>query len=304
MTSTVERPYLLHMFTAARNLSPFDVNMAYDAGWTACTPYLAVTLEEITALVQDAIFSRGPKGVKRTGIFLGGRDPHLAMEMLEVARSAMVPPFEVSVLADPSGAFTTAAAMVAIVERRLQESHGTGLAGQRTLVFGGTGPVGSAAAILAAHAGAETWIVSHTGLATAQAAARLCSQRYQVSLSAGDSTSDEKIRDLLRDADVVFNAAKAGIRVLDSGHIAAAGRLKVACDVNAVPPAGIEGVGVTDEAGTLAVSPSGAVGIGALAVGNVKYKVQQALLKQMHEADSPQYLGFNEAFEAARRYVA
>ena len=100
----MERPYLLHMITPAKNLSPFDVNMAYDAGWTACTPYLRVVLEEVEGLVRDAIFSRGPKAVRRTGIFLGGRDIHLAMDMLEAARGSMVPPFEVSVLADPSGA--------------------------------------------------------------------------------------------------------------------------------------------------------------------------------------------------------
>ncbi|MEW8382752.1 MAG: methylene-tetrahydromethanopterin dehydrogenase N-terminal domain-containing protein, partial [Candidatus Thiodiazotropha taylori] len=95
----MERPYLLHMLTAAKNLSPFDVNMAYDAGWTACTPYIDVALNEIRDLVQDAIFSRGPKGVKRTGIFIGGRDAHLAMEMMQVARQSMVPPFEVSLFA-------------------------------------------------------------------------------------------------------------------------------------------------------------------------------------------------------------
>ncbi|WP_295607661.1 methylene-tetrahydromethanopterin dehydrogenase N-terminal domain-containing protein, partial [uncultured Lamprocystis sp.] len=85
----MSKPYLLHMITAAKNLSPFDVNMAYDAGWSACTPYTQVTLEEIAGLTQDAIFSRGPKGVARTGIFLGGRDVHLALEMLAAARAAM-----------------------------------------------------------------------------------------------------------------------------------------------------------------------------------------------------------------------
>ena len=304
MNTRAERPYLLHMLTAAKNLSPFDVNMAYDAGWTACTPYLGVTLEETTALVQDAIFSRGPKGVKRTGIFLGGRDAHLAMDMLEAARAAMVPPFEVSVFADPSGAFTTAAAMVAVVERQLREVQGTGFAGQRTLVFGGTGPVGSAAAVLAARAGADSWIVSHSGRGAAEAAARLCGERYGVSLSAGDSSTEERVRDLMREADVVFNAARAGVRVLGSGDVAAAARLKVACDVNAVPPAGIEGVGVTDSGVLLPGSPAGAVGFGALAVGNVKYRVQQALLMRMHQADTPQYLGFDEAFETAREHVA
>jgi methylene-tetrahydromethanopterin dehydrogenase len=291
------------MITAVKNLSPFDVNMAYDAGWTACTPYLDVTLGEVEALVQDAIFSRGPKGVRRTGIFLGGRDIHLAMDMLEAARKAMVPPFEVSVFADPSGAFTTAAALVARAERQLRETGGEALAGRRVLVIGGTGPVGSTAAMLAAMAGAEAVVVSHHSLERAQSAARECGQRYGVEVSAADGSDDAKLHALLADAEVVFNAAKAGVRVLGSGHIRAAGRLRVAGDLNAVPPEGIEGVGVMDDGVPLEGSPSGAVGIGALAVGNVKYRVQQELLQQMHAADSPRYLGFREAFEAARRHV-
>ena len=107
----MEKPYLLHLITPAKNASPFDVNMAYDAGWDAVTAYTNVESDEVDNLVQDAIFSRGPKAVKRTGLFIGGRDMVLAMDMLESARESMVPPFEVSVFADPSGAFTTAAAI-------------------------------------------------------------------------------------------------------------------------------------------------------------------------------------------------
>jgi len=300
---TTDRRYLLHMITTAKNLSPFDVNMAYDAGWDACTPYVGVVLEEVRGLVQDAIFSRGPNGVRRTGIFLGGRDAHLAMDMLAAAKRAMVPPFEVSVFADPSGAFTTAGAMVACVESALRKGHGTGLSGQRALIFGGTGPVGSAAAVLAARAGADTVILSHRDLATAQQAARACSERYGVTLSAGDGSSIERVGGLLAEADVVFNAAAAGVQVLSASQIGSAHRLKAACDVNAVPPAGIEGVGLMDKAAPLAASRSGALGIGALAVGNVKYRAQNRLLKRMHEADTPQYLGFVEAFDAAREHA-
>lgn len=299
----MERPFLLHMLTTAKNVSPFDVNMAYDAGWDACMAYVGVTLEEIQGLVQDAIFSRGPKGVRRTGIFLGGRDAHMAVQMLEAARKAMVPPFEVSVLADPSGAFTTAGAMVACVENVLQKGHGIGLSGQRTLVFGGTGPVGSAAAVLAARAGADTTIVSHQGMSAARKAAAYCSERYGVQLGAADGSSDDKLCQIVNDVDVVFNAAKAGVRVLWSHHIVTAGRLKVACDVNAVPPKGIEGVELTDNGEPIGASRSGAVGVGALAVGNVKYKAQNHLLQKMREAETPQYLGFEAAFDAARQYA-
>ena len=299
----MEKPYLLHMITAAKNLSPFDVNMAYDAGWTACTAYSHVALEEVTGLIQDAIFSRGPRGVARTGVFLGGRDIHLAMDMLAAARAAMVPPFEVSVFADPSGAFTTAAAMVAGAEGWLRRGFQTGLAGLRVLVFGGTGPVGSAAAILSARAGAQTQIVSLLDLPRAQEAARHCNEHCGVEISAAYAGTDEEILALMDTADLVFNAAAAGVQVLRTHQVGRSARLKVACDVNAVPPAGIEGIGVMDNGAPLPGAAGGALGLGALAVGTIKYRVQQGLLRQMHEADSPQYLGLDAAFEMARRHV-
>lgn len=298
-----QKPYLLHMFTAARNLSPFDVNMAYDAGWTACIPYLQVTLEDVTGLVQDAIFSRGPKGVSRTGIFLGGRDVHLALDMLETARAAMVPPFEVSVFADPSGAFTTAAAMVACAESHLRACGREGLAGQRVLVFGGTGPVGTAAAMLAARAGAEAVIVSHQGLTHAEEAVWQVRDRYGIALTGGDGSGRDQVAALMADADLVFNAAAAGVQVLTRQQIAAGTRLAVACDLNAVPPEGIEGLGLMDKAKPLAGAVSGAVGFGALAIGNVKYQVQQSLLRQMHAAGTPLFLGLDAAFETARTHA-
>jgi methylene-tetrahydromethanopterin dehydrogenase len=300
----MERPYLLHMLSAAKNLSPFDVNMAYDAGWSACTPYINVALEEVRDLVQDAIFSRGPKGVKRTGIFIGGRDAHLAMAMMKSAKQSMVPPFEVSLFADPSGAFTTAAGMVACVERELKKIDREGLQDRRVMVFGGTGPVGSTAAMLASTAGADAVIVSHESVGKAEVLVERCNQQYGSTLSAAEARSDETIIELISQADVVFNAAKAGIQVLNSSHLQQAERLKVACDVNAVPPEGIEGVGVMDDGVAIADSPSGAVGIGALAVGNVKYQTQHLLLKLMFESGKPEYLDFNSAFEVAREYVS
>src|ERR1700730_10509403 len=100
---------ILHMVTPLKHMSPFDVNMALDAGYDAVLPYASVTLDEITGLVQDAIFSRPPKTGVRTGFFIGGRNASLALDMLETAKKALVPPFGISFLADPSGSFTTAA---------------------------------------------------------------------------------------------------------------------------------------------------------------------------------------------------
>jgi methylene-tetrahydromethanopterin dehydrogenase len=70
----MDRPYILHMFTPGKQMSPFDINMAADAGYQLVVPYADVGIDAITALTQDTIFSRGPRGVARTGIFIGGRD--------------------------------------------------------------------------------------------------------------------------------------------------------------------------------------------------------------------------------------
>lgn len=299
----MSRAAILHMFTAAPNLSPFDVNMAIDAGWQHCLPYTGLTAAQLPDLTQDAIFSRGPKGVKRTGAFIGGRDIHVAMDMLEAARRAMVPPFEISVFSDPSGAFTTAAGMVACAERHYRALTGDSLEGRTALVFGGTGPVGMTCAMLAAQAGAHAVIVSHEGAAKASQIARDCNARYGANLEGADGSSDAAIEALIGEADVVFSAAKAGVQVLRDAHLAKAAHARVLCDVNAVPPSGIAGVGVMDDGVPVAATPLGALGIGALAVGNIKYQTQHGLLKRMLETDKPVYLHYTHAFDMARSLV-
>jgi methylene-tetrahydromethanopterin dehydrogenase len=115
----MEAPYILHMLSPLRHASPFDINMALDAGFQAVIPYTGVEPSDVRGLVQDAIFSRGPKGAKRTCMFIGGKNAIQALDMLEAARKSMVPPFAISVFADPAGSFTTAAALVAKVEKKI-----------------------------------------------------------------------------------------------------------------------------------------------------------------------------------------
>jgi methylene-tetrahydromethanopterin dehydrogenase len=298
----MEKPYILHMLTTAKNLSPFDVNMAMDAGWVSAVPYINVEASEVQGLVQDAIFSRSAKNLKRTAIFIGGRDTKQAMDMLKLAKQAMVPPFEVSVFADPSGAFTTAAGMMAAVERELAAKFNTTLAGKNMLALGGTGPVGQAAAVIAAKAGANVRIIGRQ-LEKAQGIADLCNNEFgegKITIIAG---ADADKAEYIKTADIVVATGAAGIELLGAALIASAPQLKVAADVNAVPPAGIAGVDAFHNGTAIAGSNSGAVGIGALAIGNVKYQAQNRLLKQMIETNKPVYLHFEHAFEVAREYV-
>jgi methylene-tetrahydromethanopterin dehydrogenase len=298
----MEKPFILHMLTTAKNLSPFDVNMAIDAGWISAVPYINVEPSEVRGLVQDAIFSRSPKGLVRTGIFIGGRETKQAMDMLKLAKNAMVPPFEVSVFADPSGAFTTAAGMVAAVEKELADKFGTTLEGKNILALGGTGPVGQAAAVISAQAGANVRIIGRQ-LDRAERTAELCSQEFgdgKITITAG---ADADKAEYIKTADVVFATGAAGIELLSAELIASAPQLKVAADVNAVPPAGIAGVDAFDNGTPIAGSISGAVGIGALAIGNIKYQAQSRLLKRMLESEKPLYLHFEHAFEVAREFI-
>ena len=297
----MERPFILHMITPLKHVSPFDVNMALDAGFDAVLPYTGVEIGELTGLVQDAIFSRGPKDAKRTGVFIGGRDAILALDMLDAARKAMFPPFQISVFADPAGSFTTAAAMVACVEAKLKKVHKQGLANQRVIVFGATGIVGFAAGVIAGREGAKVALAGYDGSARVAKRAAAAKERFGIDLDFADASNETLKNDVMKDADVVLCAGRAGTQVLSRSQIGGAKALKVVADVNAVPPAGIEGVGVSDDG--VKIGDTGPLGIGALAVGNIKYQVERAMFERMRDADKPQYLDFTHAFQEARDRV-
>jgi len=296
----MEKPSILHLFTAAKNASPFDVNMAYDAGFDKIMPYTNVELAEVAGLTQDAIFSRSPSGVKREGIFIGGRDIDLAMQMLHAAKAAMFAPFACSVFADPSGAFTTAAAMIAKVEAHLKAKFTEDINGKTLSVFGATGPVGGCAAIIAALQGANVHLVAHNSVARVEAKAQFWNTEYQINLQTIDGSSDAKKADILAQTDIVICAAAAGIQVISLEQLIQAKRLKIAADVNAVAPNGVQGVDVGHD-GVL-VAGTNIYGIGALAIGQLKYATQHHLLKQMlpQDQEKPKYLEFMAAYNLAR----
>jgi len=289
--------HILHLLSPLGHVSPFDVNMAVDAGFDVVVPYTRVELKEVGALIQDAIFSRGPKGVKATGAFIGGKNAELALDMLDCARRAMVPPFEISVFADPAGSFTTAAAMVAKVEKALAQKQGD-LAGRKVVIFGGTCVVGFASAVITALQKADPVLVGYDGVERVKQLAESAKKRFGAEIGYADGSSEAANGHVLADAEIVLSAPKAGIRVVTKAQLAKAPKLLVAADVNAVPPSSIEGVDVQDDGKP--IPGTQAIGIGALAIGNVKYKVQAGLLKRMIETPKPLYLDFRDAFDLAR----
>lgn len=292
------RKHILHMLTPLNHMSPFDVNMALDAGFDAVIPYVGVGLGEVTGLVQDAIFSRPPDAGVDTGIFIAGKDASLALDMFDAAKKAMVPPFEISVFADPAGSFTTAAAMVAKVEKALEKKFERGLKGTKIAVFGATGVVGFCTAVIAASEGAKVTVVGHDGLDRVKKAAREIKSRFGRDVDVADGSTDARRRTIVEASEVVLACAKAGVQVISRTELKGADGLLIAADVNAVPPAGIEGLAVNANGDPLEATK--AVGIGPLAIGNVKYKVEFGLFKRMIDSEKTVMFDFQDAFSLAR----
>ena len=293
----MEKVSILHLITPSKNASPFDVNMGYDAGFDKVVSYTNVALDEVVGLTQDAIFSRSPSGIKREGIFIGGRDIDLAMQMLNLSKGAMFRPFTCSVFADPSGAFTTAAAMVAKVEFHLHKHFGLDLSGKTLSVFGANGPVGSCAAIIAALQGATVQLVAHRAIAELEQKVLAWNTQFQINLQVVDGSSEPAKKQVLESTEIALCAAAAGVQVLSVNHLSVAKQLKIVADVNAVAPLGVAGILVSADG--VKIEASVAYGIGAMAIGSLKYITQQQLLQQMLSADKPQMFEFMAAFKLA-----
>jgi methylene-tetrahydromethanopterin dehydrogenase len=289
------------MLSPQKHISPFDVNMAADAGYKVIVPYINVTLEDVTALTQDAIFSRPPNDGVRTGLFIGGKDALLSLDMMEAAKKALVPPFGLSTFADPAGSFTTAAAMVACVERVLRLKFGRTWKDTRVAVFGATGVVGFAASIIAALEGAKVKLVAHRGVERVVKSAAVSKERFGVDLEPAPGETEEQKIAIISDAQVIFVAAAAGVRVITAENKQQAKDLLVIADVNAVPPPGVEGMELFMDGAPL--PGCDALGVGPLAIGDVKYKTEAGLFKRMITSPEPVHFDFRDAFQLARTFT-
>lgn len=287
---------ILYFLTPGDNISPFDVTLAADAGFDMVVPFTNVDPKSVSGLVQDAIFCRPPKRFNDTGIFIGGRDVHLASDMFQSAKKAMVGPFEVGVFADPNGAYTTSGSIVALVEQVLKEHYDKNLNGLNVAVFG-TGPVGICTAILAAKQGAHVKLCQLLADDDHRSAIRFC-QRYQVDVDwVSTQTNKEKTAEIA-DSDVIICAARAGVRILE-GHLNNAKNLMVVADTNAVPPCGVMGVGLHDLGAPVEFAHGSFRSIGPLAIGNLKYKTQYGLFEEIQKSTKSALLDFPEAFAFA-----
>jgi methylene-tetrahydromethanopterin dehydrogenase len=303
-TTSEEAPYILFFLDTEKRASPFDICMAYDAGFSVVVPYENVTTEEAKKIVQDAIFSRDPKGVKRTCFFVGGKDMEKAEEVLKVVRESMFPPFQTNIIIDPAGAYTTASAMVAKVEDALAKSKLGNLKDKKVVVFG-TGAVGRVAAILLAKLGCNVTIVSPNpdrpnGEEYVAKLASLLRERHGVNVEGVFAPTPAKKIELIKNSDVILCASVAGVRIVSKDMLSEVKFVKVIADVNAVPPLGVEGMKLDDDMREFA---PGIFGIGPLTVGRLKYKLEREILKEARRNGKGTVYSYNYAMELARKIL-
>jgi hypothetical protein len=269
--------------------SSFDSIVAVDAGVDHLLRFAGVQVTNVVPLVHGAMFTRGGEELRSTAIFIGGSDVETAERLLKACREAFFGPIRVSVMLDANGCNTTAAAAVLAASRHLS------LANSRSVVLGGTGPVGRRVAQLLAGDGADVLVTSRSLDRAAHACREIEARFDSAKVTPFEIAVPGALEKALEQAEVVIACGAAGIELVAESRIRSLPSLKVAIDLNAVPPAGIGGLKVTDKA----VSFGCGVGYGAIGVGGLKMKTHRAAIKSLFHSND-RILDAAEIYEIAK----
>ncbi len=273
-----DKPTILVQLDTDPLPSVFDRVVAVDAGVQHIFSYGGVTPENVVPLVHGCIFTRGGKDLARTAIFVGGSDVAAGEAVLAEVKKHLIPQYglSVSLLLDSNGSNTTAAAAVRAAGRHID------LSTAKSLVLGGTGPVGQRAVRLLAKAGGHVSVGSRRKdrAEAVCAAVRAYLPRAKVEAVSVSSSADAPAA--LEGCNLVIAAGAAGAVLLPKKYRTGNRSIRVLIDLNGVPPAGIEGIEPPDKG----VDRDGVIGYGALGVGGTKMKIHRAAIHKLFEANN------------------
>jgi hypothetical protein len=270
------KPRILIQLDTDPQPSVFDGVVAVDAGVEFLFRHGGIAPENVRELVHGALFTRGPADLARTAIFVGGSDVEAAERVLKAVNETFFGPFRVSVMLDANGCNTTAAAAVLAAI----DGAGGSVENTRVAVLGGTGPVGQRVAQLLAREGARVFLGSRR-LDRARDVAERIRATLKAAITPFASASLAELVETLREVSVIVCAGAAGAELLPKAVRLALSSLKVAIDLNAVPPVGIEGVKGTDRG----EEREGVRVWGALGVGATKMKIHKRAVQSLFEAN-------------------
>jgi hypothetical protein len=263
---------LLYQFDTDTLPSVFDNVVGYDGGADHVSAYGGVNAENVGGLVEGAIFTRSPKDKKNTALFLGGSNMLQGEAVLSAIRAKFFAKFRVSVMFDCNGSNTTAAAAVAWL------AHTRTLTGKRAVVLAGSGPVGQRAAVLLAREGANVAITGRK-LTGVQSARDTIKARFGIDVEAIEAPTNADRAAAIRGAHLVLATGASGVTLLEAKQWQENSSLELIADANASPPAGIEGVGLSDRGTT----SHGKILFGALGFGALKLAVHRACIARLFE---------------------
>ncbi len=259
--------------------STFDRVVAVDAGADEIFSYGGITPENVEGLVHGGMFTRGPADLMHTAIFIGGSNVPAGEAVFERVKKTLFPPFSVSVMMDSNGSNTTAAATVLCAMKHLN------LAETSALVLAGTGPVGFRVAQLLLGQGARVSLASRSLQRSQEACQRLSESFPGAMLTPCESTTAAGMQSATAGVQLVVAAGAAGVSLITAEQLKAIPTLRVAIDLNAVNPAGIEGVTVMDKA----KDRNGIITYGAIGVGGTKMKIHHAAVRSLFESNDRRY---------------
>ncbi len=266
----MDKATILLQLDTDRLPSAFDRVVAVDAGAQHVFSYGRVTPDDVQGLIHGCIFTRGPKDLHRTAVFIGGSDLAAGEAILSEVKKHLLPQYglRVSVMLDSNGANTTAAAAVRAAGKHLT------LKGATALVLGGTGPVGQRVARLLSGQGSAVRIGSRQKARAEGVCTSLRAVVPGANVEPAAIQFDVDAAAAFAGVALVVAAGAAGVVLLPKKVRAACKDLTVAIDLNAVPPAGIEGV----EAMDAGQERDGVACYGALGVGGPKMKLHKAAI--------------------------
>ncbi len=283
------KPRVLVQIDSDVHPSVFDAIVAVDAGVDHVLRHGGVRPEEVRNLVYGAIFTRGVDDLRQTAIFVGGSDVRRGERLLAEVCRAFLGPLRVSVMIDSGGANTTAAAAVLAASAHVE------LSTAEVLVLGASGSVGGRLAELLARQGARVRASSLTA-ELAEAACQAIRQRVpQAQVSAWVTRTAPQVAAAAEGVQAVLAAGPPGTQIMPANVRRALVGLRVAVDLNAVAPVGLEGVNPLDRA----TPRDGAACYGAIGVGGLKMKIHKACLRRLFDAND-QVLDLEAIYQIAR----
>jgi methylenetetrahydrofolate/methylenetetrahydromethanopterin dehydrogenase (NADP+) len=266
----------------------YDIIVGYDGGADHIVSYGGITPDNVGALIDGAVFTRGPSEKRHTAVFIGGANMATGEELLAAVTKRFFGNFRVSVMLDSNGSNTTAAAGVAQIAKAVP------LAGKKVVVLAGTGPVGLRAAALFAKEGAQVSLTSRDKQ-RAEAACQLLQTRFGGSPIPLAAVDNDARGATIRGADIVFAAGAIGVELLEERHWRDEWNIELIADCNAAPPLGVGGINSTDKGNTRQQK----LAFGALGIGGLKLKLHRACIAQMFQSPD-QVLDAEEIFALAK----